>query len=73
MKRLAEHQSGEGSEWTKRRLPVSLVYSQQMPDKDQAYQVEHQIKKWSRSKKEALINGDWDLLKYWAKKPKFQK
>jgi len=35
-KRLAEHQNGEGSEWTKMRLPVELVFSQEMPDKNQA-------------------------------------
>ncbi len=55
------------------RLPVELVFSQEMPDKNQAYLIEQQIKKWSRAKKEALINGKWDLLKYLAKKPKFRK
>jgi predicted GIY-YIG superfamily endonuclease len=70
-KRLDEHRNGEGSEWTKKRLPVELVFSQEMPDKDQAYLAEQQIKKWSRAKKEALIASNWDLLKYLAKKPKF--
>jgi predicted GIY-YIG superfamily endonuclease len=36
-KRLAEHQSGEGGEWTRRRLPVELVFAQEMPDKDSAF------------------------------------
>ena len=39
--RLAEHQAGEGSDWTKRRLPVHLVFSQEMPN-DQAYIAEQQ-------------------------------
>jgi predicted GIY-YIG superfamily endonuclease len=73
MRRLHEHQTGAGSEWTKRRLPVELIFSHEMPDKNQAYLVEQQIKKWSRAKKEALIAGDWDLLKYLAKKPKFRR
>lgn len=72
-KRLAEHQAGEGSDWTKRRLPVELVFSQEMPDKDSAFQAERQIKNWSRAKKEALIAGNWDLLRWLAKKPKFRK
>lgn len=70
--RLAEHQAGEGSDWTKRRLPVHLVFSQEMPN-DQAYIAEHQIKQWSRAKKEASIAQDWNLLTYLAKKPAFRK
>ena len=72
-KRLAEHQSGEGSDWTRHRLPVELVFEQEMPDEDHAFWAEQQIKKWSRGKKEALIAGDWDLLRWLAKKPKFRK
>lgn len=71
--RIAQHQAGEGSDWTKRRLPVELVFSQEMPDKDSAFQAERQIKNWSRAKKEALITGNWDLLRWLAKKPKFRK
>ena len=71
--RLAEHQAGEGGGWTKGRLPVQLVFSQEMPDKDQAFLVERQLKGWSTAKKEALIAGEWDLLRWLAKKPKFRK
>jgi putative endonuclease len=39
-KRLAEHQSGEGSEWTRHRLPVELVFTQEMPDEDHAFRAE---------------------------------
>jgi predicted GIY-YIG superfamily endonuclease len=70
--RMAEHQADEGGEWTKRRLPVGLVFSQEMPDKDAAFLAERQIKQWSRAKKEALIAGEWDLLKWLAKKPQFR-
>ena len=72
-KRLAEHQLGEGSDWTRCHLPVELVFAQEMPDENQAFLVEQQIKKWSRAKKEALIAGDWDMLRWLAKKPKFRK
>jgi predicted GIY-YIG superfamily endonuclease len=71
--RLAEHQAGEGSDWTRHRLPVELVFQQEMPDEDHAFWAEQQIKKWSRGKKEALIAGDWGLLRWLAKKPKFRK
>jgi predicted GIY-YIG superfamily endonuclease len=71
-RRLAEHQMGEGGEWTKHRLPVVLVFSQEMPDADSAFFAERQIKHWSRAKKEALITGNWDLLQWLAKKPRFR-
>ena len=71
-KRLAEHQAGEGSQWTKYRLPVELVFSQAMPDKDSAFLAERQIKGWSRAKKEALIAETWDMLRWLAKKPCFR-
>ena len=72
-KRLYEHQSGIGSEWTRKRLPIELVFSQEMADIHQAFLAEQQIKNWSRAKKIALINGEWNLLTYFAKKPKFRK
>jgi predicted GIY-YIG superfamily endonuclease len=71
--RLAEHQSGEFKGWTRNRLPVELVFVQEMPDRDQAFLAEQQIKKWSRAKKGALIAGDWDMLCWLAKKPKFRR
>jgi predicted GIY-YIG superfamily endonuclease len=72
-KRLAEHQMGEGGEWTRRRLPVKLVFSQELPDKDSAFLAERQIKGWSRAKKEALIAENWDMLRWLAKKPQFRR
>jgi predicted GIY-YIG superfamily endonuclease len=72
-KRLAEHQAGEGGEWTRHRLPVEVVFSQEMPDEDSAFLAERQIKSWSRAKKEALITGNWDLLQWFAKKPRFRR
>lgn len=70
--RMYQHQNGEGSSWIKGRLPVVLFYCQCMSSKQDAYLAEQQIKGWSRAKKKALIEGDWNLLKYLAKKPKFR-
>jgi len=60
-RRLSEHQAGlpKGS-YTSKRLPVELVWSAEFPTHDNAFQREHQVKGWSRAKKEALIRGDWD-------------
>ena len=60
--RLAQHQAGEGCAYTRSRLPVELVYSQEFPSGHQAFLRERQVKGWSRAKKEALICGDFDAL-----------
>ena len=65
-KRIAEHQHGEGCAWTKNRLPVDLVWSQEFPDRDAAREAEQQIKRWRRAKKEALIAGDYEQLRVLA-------
>jgi len=70
--RLEQHQAGEGSQWTQRRLPATLVYAQELPSEEDALRAEQQIKGWSRSKKEALIAGDFELLKWLAKKPRYR-
>ena len=61
-KRLDEHQSGEGALFTKKHLPVQLVYYEQFQNIVEAFQREHQIKGWNRKKKEALINNCPELL-----------
>jgi predicted GIY-YIG superfamily endonuclease len=43
-----------------------------MPDENTAFQAERQIKSWSKAKKEALSTGNFDLLKWLAKKPKYR-
>jgi len=61
-KRVAEHEHGEGCEWTRLRLPVEFVWRQEFPTREEARTAEHQIKRWSRAKKEALIAGKYDQL-----------
>ncbi len=43
------------------------MYYEFYPRIDLAFNREHQIKKWRREKKEALINGDYDDLPEMAK------
>ena len=62
------HQSGLLPGYTQRRRPVTLVWSQEFPDRDQAFAAERQIKGWSRAKKEALIRGDWDAIQLLSRK-----
>jgi predicted GIY-YIG superfamily endonuclease len=48
--------------FTAKRLPVALVYSEQLPNREMALTRERQLKRWTRRKKEALIAGDSDAL-----------
>lgn len=61
-KRINEHQSGLIKGYTSSRLPVKLVFSEKFSDVNQAIRLEKQLKGWNRKKKEALINGNLDLL-----------
>jgi predicted GIY-YIG superfamily endonuclease len=57
--RLAQHEAGKGSDFTARRRPVALVWSETFSTREEALAAERQVKGWSRAKKEALIAGDW--------------
>lgn len=54
-RRLAAHQAGKGAKYTKGRLPVSLVYVEKHPSKEEAMRREYAIKRLSRREKLALI------------------
>ena len=60
--RLKQHQAGEGCVFTKKHLPVKLVYYEKFQRIDEAFAREHQVKGWNRKKKEALINNQAELL-----------
>jgi len=66
--RLAQHQSGKASRYTSGRLPVELVYGEEYIRIADAYYREKQIQNWGRAKREALINGDLEVLPPLAKK-----
>jgi predicted GIY-YIG superfamily endonuclease len=65
--RLAQHQVGTCGGYTAKRRPVTLMWTDTFPERDQAFRVERQLKGWSRAKKEALIAGDWSLIQALAK------
>ena len=56
-KRVGVHNSGRGAKYTKSRLPVRLVYSEEHESKSSALKREAEIKKLTRSQKEKLIKN----------------
>ena len=60
--RLASHERGTIPGYTETRLPVELVFAEELPSRWDALARERQIKGWSRAKKEALIKRDWECL-----------
>ncbi len=68
-KRLEEHQHKKHrNSYTATRLPVKLAFFCTFTEITIAISTEKQIKKWSRAKKEALINAEYELLPNLAKK-----
>jgi putative endonuclease len=68
-KRFEQHQSGfyKGC-YTYLRRPISLVFYASFTDINLAIATEKQLKKWSRAKKEAVINDEYEALPNLAKK-----
>ncbi|MCZ4408254.1 GIY-YIG nuclease family protein [Cryomorphaceae bacterium 1068] len=61
-KRVLEHSKGFGAIYTKKRLPIELIYFEEYNRVDLAFHREKQVQGWSRKKKEALMAGAPDLL-----------
>ena len=57
-RRIKAHNQKSGGSYTRIRTPVKLVYQESHPTQSSALKREAQIKKWSRNKKLALINGN---------------
>jgi putative endonuclease len=53
-KRVAAHNNGTASKYTRSRLPVRLVYTETHPDRSAASRREAEVKKLSRAAKLAL-------------------
>jgi predicted GIY-YIG superfamily endonuclease len=49
-KRSGQHQVGEIRGYTHDKLPVTLMFSQELPTRIEALSMEQQIKGWSRAK-----------------------
>ena len=71
--RVIAHNTGEyPNAYTLRRRPVKLVFYMEFEDAGSAKEFERQIKKWTRAKKKALIQGKWEKLPELSRK-KFSK
>ncbi|GGB22650.1 hypothetical protein GCM10011492_10570 [Flexivirga endophytica] len=66
--RMAQHATGAGGDYTRKRLPVELVWSREAEHIREAYELEKKVQGWSRAKREALIAGRFDLLPGLSKK-----
>ena len=55
-KRLAAHNSGKASKYTRSRLPANLVYVETFDTKQEDMSREARIKRLSRREKLALVN-----------------
>ena len=67
-RRLWEHNNDENkNSYTYKRRPVELKYCEHFQNIQDAIAWEKQIKGWSRKKKEALFNNNWDEIKRLAK------
>ncbi|MGX7706074.1 GIY-YIG nuclease family protein [Methylobacterium sp. Gmos1] len=71
-KRISEHQTSIYPGYTRQRRPVTLVYAELFERIADAVAMERRIKGWSRAKKEALIQRDWDRLQFLAKRQSVQ-
>ena len=68
-RRYNEHENGnDPKSYTFRKRPLQLVYAQTFLDPTSAIEFEKRLKKWSKAKKEALINGEFNQLPQLSKK-----
>ena len=56
-KRVEAHNSGKGAKYTRSRRPVKLVYTEELPTKEEALSREAQIKKLTSVNKRQLISS----------------
>ncbi|NUQ82334.1 MAG: GIY-YIG nuclease family protein [Bacteroidetes bacterium] len=66
--RFIQYQSGFGANYTKRRLPVTLVYWEEYDRITDAFNREKQVQNWSHQKKLVLTEGESGLLSGLARK-----
>lgn len=71
-KRLKEHRtkSSKSAKYIRYFPGFTLVYSEKYPTRKEAMQREAQVKNWTKSKKEALIDNNIKLLKRLSKRRK---
>ena len=61
-RRVRTHNSGKGAKYTRSRLPVTLVYYETYPTRQEAMRREWEIKQLTREEKKRLIDFAKELL-----------
>ncbi len=56
-RRVAQHNKGQGSKYTRTHRPVTLVYVEEQLNRSDAMRREYHIKQFGRAKKHALVVG----------------
>jgi len=56
-KRFKDHLEGHGARYTKSHKPQKIIYKEKFTTKSEALKREAEIKKWTKKKKEILINS----------------
>ena len=67
---LAQHQAGEGSSYTRTRLPVRLLFTEYYDRIEDAFFREKQVQRWGRAKRLALVHERTDKLTALSRKPR---
>ncbi|OGM88267.1 hypothetical protein A2573_02515 [Candidatus Woesebacteria bacterium RIFOXYD1_FULL_43_18] len=57
-KRFLDHLNGRGARYTKSHKPEKLIYQEKFSTKSEALKREAELKKWTKTQKSALINGN---------------
>jgi predicted GIY-YIG superfamily endonuclease len=65
--RYQDHLNGRACRTTKLDPPLKIVYSESLPTFSDARKRDAQIKRWTRSKKEAFVAGDMAKLRNLSK------
>ena len=67
--RVGQHNAGlYPDSYTFKRRPVTLAFAEHFQSITDAIAMERRVKGWSRGKKQAMIEGRWDLLPELAKR-----
>jgi putative endonuclease len=66
-RRLKGHKHGNGGHYTSHNRPERILYKEEFKNLSEAKIREQQIKRWSKSKKLALIKGDREELRNLSK------
>jgi putative endonuclease len=61
--RISQHSTGHFGSYTATRGPDVLVFQQDFSRIEDAIAAERQVKGWRREKKEALIRGEFEILR----------